>query len=99
MAFLILTMDKPGTEQIRAQFRAQHYAFLEERIASLIASGGLQDDGGESFIGAAILLDCDTRAEAEAFVAADPFTAAGLFESVNIVRWKKAFLDGMRATD
>ncbi|GGZ11137.1 YciI family protein [Novosphingobium colocasiae] len=99
MAFLILTMDKLGTEHIRAQFRAQHYAFLEERAASLVASGGLQDDSGETFIGAAILLDCDTRAEAEAFVAADPFTTADLFESVNIVRWKKAFLNGARATD
>lgn len=96
MAFLILTIDKPDSADIRAQFRAQHYAFLEAQVDRLIASGGLQDDAGATFVGAAILLDCETRAEAETFVEQDPFTAAGLFETVQIVRWKKAFLDGRR---
>lgn len=42
------------------------------------------------------MLDCDSREEAEAFVAADPFTDAGLFETIQIIRWKKAFLDRKR---
>lgn len=96
MAFLILTTDKADSKHIRDEFRSQHYAFLEERSDLLIASGGLQDDADEEFIGAAIIVDVDTREDAEAFVAADPFTDAGLFETVQIVRWKKAFLDGKR---
>ena len=32
------------------------------------------------------------------FVEEDPFTIAGLFEEVDIVRWKIAFFDGRRVT-
>ena len=60
MAFLIYTLDKPGTDALRAQHRAAHYAYLETWVLRLIASGGLQDDAGQRFIGAAILLDCET---------------------------------------
>lgn len=96
MAYLIYTTDKPGREAVRAEHRAAHYAFLEAHSHLLIASGGLQDDAGSAFVGAAILIACDTRDEAEAFLAADPFSSVDLFEEVRITRWKPAFLAGER---
>lgn len=92
MPYMIITRDKPGAEDIRATHRAAHYAFLRSRQNILIASGGLQDDDGQ-FNGGLIVIDVDTRQEAEDFLRADPFHDAGLFGDVTISRWKQAFLD------
>ena len=40
------------------------------------------------------VVDVDTRADAEALIQADPFFKVGLFERVEIRRWRKAYLDG-----
>ena len=40
------------------------------------------------------VVDLDSRAEAEAFIAADPFSEAELFERVVITRMRKAYVDG-----
>ena len=40
-----------------------------------------------------LIIDVDDRAAAEAFIAEDPFTKAGLFESVTVTRWRKAFFN------
>ena len=38
--------------------------------------------------------DVADRAVAERFIAGDPYTKAGLFQSVTVTRWRKAFFDG-----
>jgi uncharacterized protein YciI len=96
MAFMIYSVDKPDSKHIRDEHRAAHYAFLEAHKHLLLASGGLQNDAGDEFIGSVILLDVDTRADAQDFVDQDPFTKAGLAQSLIIERWKKAFLNGQR---
>jgi uncharacterized protein len=45
--------------------------------------------------GGVYIVDRETRAEAEAFIEADPFFQASLFERVSIVRMRKAYLDGI----
>lgn len=94
MPFLILTFDKAGHAHIRDAHRAAHYGHLRAHQAQLIASGGMRDEADEHFIGGAIMLDTDSREAAEAFAASDPFTQAGLFERVEIVRWRPAFVNG-----
>jgi uncharacterized protein YciI len=39
------------------------------------------------------ILDVEDRAAAEEFIANDPFCEAGLFESVTITRWRKAYFN------
>lgn len=96
MPFAIYTKDKPGAQAVRAEHRAAHYQYLQDHCAQLIASGGLHDEGATVMNGGLIIIDVDTRAEVERFVAGDPFTQAGLFEKVDVVRWKMAFFDGAR---
>lgn len=43
--------------------------------------------------GGVYIVNVETRGEAQDFIDADPFTAAGLFERVSITRWRKAYLD------
>lgn len=93
MPYLIFTRDRADGQAIRAAHRAEHYAYLQANTHRLLASGGLQDENG-SFDGGAIILDVDTLADAQAFADGDPFSRAGLFDEVIIVRWVKAFFDG-----
>ncbi|WP_439329869.1 YciI family protein [Comamonas guangdongensis] len=53
----------------------------------------LHDDGSD-LGGGLYLVDPDTREAAQAFIEADPFFQAGLFDRVNIVRWRKVWLAG-----
>ena len=93
MPFIIETFDKPGHEHLRRGARAEHLAFLEAQAARLLACGAKLSDDGSDAGGGLYLVDVETRAEAERFIA-DPFAKAGLFERVAIQRWRKAYLDG-----
>lgn len=94
MPYMIETFDKPGCADLRSQLRPAHLDYLERHRALLLACGAKLDDAGEGASGGLYLLDVETRAEAEAFIAADPFHAGDLFERVFITRWRKAYLDG-----
>lgn len=93
MPYAIQTKDKPGHGHVRAEVRAVHLEFLEANKDKLLAAGALIDDDGSGGSGGIIIVDVDDRAAAEAFIAEDPFTKAGLFESVTVTRWRKAFFN------
>ena len=94
MPFFIETFDKPGHQQIRRNTRPVHLDFLEENKEKLLACGAKLEEDGTDAGGGVYIVDVETQKEAEAFIAADPFTRAGLFERVNIVRWRKAYVAG-----
>ncbi len=93
MPYAIQTRDKPGHGHVRAEVRDEHLAYLEAHKDKLLAAGALIDDDGSGGHGGILIVDTDDRAAAEAFIAGDPFTEAGLFESVSVTRWRKAFFN------
>lgn len=94
MAWMIETYDRPGTGALRLQLRPAHLDYLETHRARLLACGAKLEDGSEAASGGLYLLDVASRAEAEAFIRADPFHQGDLFERVVVTRWRKAYLDG-----
>jgi uncharacterized protein len=46
-------------------------------------------DAAGQMCGSLIILNVATKAEAEAWAAADPYAKAGLFQSVMIQEWKR----------
>jgi uncharacterized protein YciI len=96
MPYVIITKDKPGSGDLRAKVRDEHVAYLTEHKAKLLAAGAQTEDDGTGGDGGVILVDTDSRAEAESFIDNDPFTKAGLFESITVRRWRKAFFNGER---
>ncbi len=94
MPYAILTFDKPGSLELRTRVRPVLVEYLKANAHRLLAAGALIEDDGTGGMGGVILLDTDVRAEAELFIAEDPFTKAGLFASVSVARWRKAFFDG-----
>jgi uncharacterized protein YciI len=96
MPYAIVTQDKAGSAQVRADTRAAHLEYLTRHKDKLLAAGAMTDDDGTGGNGGILLVDTDDRAEAERFIADDPFTRAGLFEKVTVVRWRKAFFNKER---
>jgi uncharacterized protein YciI len=92
MPFAILTRDKPGHDKLRAEKRDEHIRYLVSHQDKMLAGGAMLEDAGRAF-GGIIIFDTEDRAEAERFASGDPFARAGLFESVTITRWRKAFLN------
>jgi uncharacterized protein len=96
MPFLIIARDRPGMAARRGELRPAHLEHLDRHADRLLAAGAMLDEDGATPCGSLILFDSDQRAEVEAFLAADPYTAGGLFADVEVRPWRKLFLDGKR---
>ncbi|KTS10515.1 YciI family protein [Methylobacterium radiotolerans] len=94
MPYMIETFDRPGSLDVRRANRAEHLVYLDRIKARLLACGAKLNDDGSDAGGGLYVVDVETRAEAEALIHADPFYKVGLFERVEIRRWRKAYLDG-----
>ena len=93
MPYIIQTRDKPDHLHVRTAARQEHLEYLEANKDKLLAAGALLDDDGTGGHGGVIIVDVEDRAEAEAFIANDPFSKAGLFENVTVTRWRKAYFN------
>ena len=93
MPYVIITKDKPNSLALRNEVRAVHVDYLTANQHRLLAAGAQIEDDGSGGSGGVIIVDTDDRKEAEEFIANDPFTKAGLFEDVQVKRWRKAFFN------
>lgn len=100
MPFAIITRDKPGHAHVRETHQAAHKRYLDAHCSTLLlAAGAMLDDDANAAHGGILIIDTDSREIAEAFVRDDPFSKAGLFESVLVTRWRKAFFNFERLVD
>lgn len=89
--YAITCVDKPGTAALRAESRPAHIDYLKTQDDKIVLAGALLTDDGETMTGSHFLVNVPDRATAETFNANDPFTRAGLFETVLINRVRKGF--------
>jgi uncharacterized protein YciI len=80
-------MDRPESQDLRLANRPDHLAYVLENLGVIVAGPFLGEDG-ETMIGSLIVLDVETRAEAESWARNDPYAQAGLFGRVEIHPWK-----------
>ncbi|SDX41821.1 hypothetical protein SAMN05444358_105201 [Ruegeria halocynthiae] len=86
MLIALIARDKSGALQTRLDNRAAHLAYIEE--TGVVAQAGPLLDG-DAMIGSLVILDVQDLAAAEAWAANDPYALAGLFDSVELIPWKK----------
>ena len=98
MPYAIIAQDRPDGAEIRRDRRPEHLDYLDVNKHLLLAAGAQFADDGTTPVGSILLIDVDDRAAAEQFAANDPFSRAGLFESVKIVPWRKVFFDKARVS-
>ncbi len=96
MPYAIQTEDKPGTAEIRAEYRAIHLEYYTAYKDKLLAAGALIDDEDTAAQGSLVIIDTDDRAEAERFIAEEPYTKAGLFAKITVTCWRKGFFNKER---
>lgn len=94
MFFFIRTADKPGQPELRQRIEAEHRAWLDSKAGAIVAAGAILQDDGSDAGGGVYLVEAQDCAGAEAFIHADPFFKAGLFAQVEVLRWRKAYVDG-----
>lgn len=95
MTYLIETFDKPDHQAVRQALRPEHLLFLQQHAQRLLACGAKLNDDGSDAGGGIYIITADTREEAQAFIQADPFFKGDLFGEVRIIRWRKAYVDGV----
>lgn len=86
MLVALIAKDKDGALQTRLDNRPAHVDYLKS-TGVVSQAGPLLD--GENMIGSLVILDVEDIAAAEAWAANDPYAKAGLFQSVELIPWKK----------
>jgi uncharacterized protein YciI len=71
--------------------RPDHLAYLVGFEDKIIFAGPLLTDDQQTMIGSLLVLDLPDRAAAEKFAADDPYRKAGLFQTVTVTGWRKAY--------
>ncbi len=87
MRYALICVDKPNALQTRVENRAAHLEHI--RASGVVEQAGPFIDAAGQMCGSLVILTVDTRAEAQAWVDADPYGLAGLFQSVMIQEWKR----------
>jgi len=87
MRFALICTDKADHLEVRKANRDAHLAHIASSGVVEMAGPFLNDKGEMS--GSLVILEVGSKAEAEAWAAADPYVKAGLFAKVRIEEWKK----------
>ena len=80
---------------MRQSARPKHLEYLKDLVGSIKWGGAITNGDGEQ-VGSVLFVDAADQETAEALAAADPFVAAGLFASTEIVPFRPVFADGVR---
>ena len=87
MRYALICTDKADHLEVRKANRDAHLAHIASSGVVEMAGPFLNDKGEMS--GSLVILEVGSKAEAEAWAAADPYAKAGLFAKVRIEEWKK----------
>lgn len=86
--YLIHAIDKPDSDNLRNELRAEHEAY-QGRVEELyITRGPLLSDDGERQLGSLMIIDVADLAAAKDFWDNEPFVKGGLFERVEFYGWR-----------
>jgi uncharacterized protein YciI len=84
LIYVFRLLDKPGAAELRQRVRPEHKAYLAAVAERIAFAGPLTHDDGVAMIGSLLAIDFDSREAAMAWLAAEPFTRAGLYAGVEV---------------
>jgi uncharacterized protein len=87
MRVALICIDNPGALQTRLDTRAAHLAHIAATGVVELAGPFLNPEG--QMTGSLIILNVETLADAQNWAMIDPYSVAGLFQSVTITEWKR----------
>ena len=87
MLVALIAKDKPNHLEVRTTNRQAHVDYLKSSD-QISQAGPLLSQHGQ-MTGSLIILDVGNMEEAKDWAAHDPYTKAGLFQSVELIAWNK----------
>lgn len=95
MWYIVLARDNPGTLAQRLAARPAHLARLQEllgqgrlKLAGPMPAVDSEDPGEAGFSGSLLVVEFPSMADARRWADADPYIAAGVYRSVEILPFK-----------
>ena len=88
MHVAVFATDKPGMAETRLAARPAHLEYLKSLGPKIVIGGPLLDPAGEIMSGSLVVFDVADEAEARALLAGDPYSKAGIFETVTVRPWR-----------
>jgi uncharacterized protein len=83
--FVVYALDKPHRQNVRLQHRPAHRARLREHDHPVaVKVGGPLLDADGAMIGSLLIVEAETAAEVEKFLAGDPYVLADIYASLAI---------------
>ena len=89
MLYIIYQEDVENSAPLREIHKPAHSEYLEEWQDKLVLGGAMLADDGVARIGSVLILNVDSREEAERFSAGEPLRRGGVFKSVKITHMRK----------
>jgi uncharacterized protein YciI len=84
MVFIFRLLDKPDSAALRQRVRPAHKAYLGAVAERIAFAGPLTHDDGVTMIGSLLAIDFPSRSAADAWLADEPFTRAGLYAGAEV---------------
>lgn len=88
MIFVFHLLDRQDAGDIRVKVRPEHKEYLAQKAEQIAFAGPLLSDDGQMMIGSVLVIEFDSRDAAEQWINNEPFTKAGLYQSMLIHPFK-----------
>ena len=86
--FAIFCIDRPDCASVRKAKLDEHRAYFQKAGGAVRAAGPMIADVGDAQCGGLIVYEAETIDVARAFIDADPYARAGLFEQITVRQWQ-----------
>ncbi len=90
MHYIITAFDKENSLDLRMSVRPDHLAYANEKGITVLGGPLLTEGDDPKPKGSMIIVEVDSKEQAEEFAKNDPYNKAGLFDKVTIRRWTGA---------
>jgi len=87
--WIIYQEDRDDGAALRAQYKDEHLAYLEEHEHVVLLAGAMLADDGPKRLGSTFVVNFPDRASVDRWSENEPFRKAGLFKTVKIARMRK----------
>jgi len=84
MLYAFTLLDKPGALELRQRVRPEHKAYLGAVADRIAFAGPYLADDGQTMVGSLLVIDFPSRHAAMEWLAAEPFTRAGVYASTAV---------------
>ncbi len=87
MHYIITAFDKDNSLDLRMSVRPDHLAYANEMGITVLGGPLLTEGDDPKPRGSMLIVEVESREQAEEFAKNDPYNKAGLFDKVIIRRW------------